>query len=161
MIVMDQWTDGRMDQRSKWQRDLHSLSISLLVYLPINLSVSLSVCLSVCLSVSLSVGMSLSFSVCLPVKMFVCLSKCLSACQNVCLPVKCLSVCLSIYLLACLSCSVLTRLHPALLRSEIIRRSLLRLPVAFGTSTIQIYAQERSWNVPALCWLLRRTSYLK
>ena len=108
--------------------------------------------------------LSTDLSVCRYVSVFqclVCLLKCLSACQNVCLPVKCLSVCLFIYLLAFLSCSVLTRLHPELLRSEIIRRSLLRLPLVFGTSTIQIYVQERSWNVPALCWLLRRTSYLK
>ena len=145
---MDGRTDRWMDRRTNMQCDLSHLALSLSPYL--------------CwyLLICLSVGMSLSFSVCLPVKMFVCLSKCLSACQNVCLPVKCLSVCLSIYLLACLSCSVLTRLHPELLRSEIIRRSL-RLPLVFGTSTIQIYVQERSWNVPALCWLLRRTSCLK
>ena len=108
--------------------------------------------------------LSTDLSVCSYVSVFqclVCLLKCLSACQNVCLPVKCLSVCLFIYLLAFLSCSVLTRLHPELLRSEIICRSLLCLLLVFGTSTIQIYVQERSWNVPALCWLLRRTSYLK
>ena len=135
---MDRW----MDRRTNMQCDLSHLALSLSI--PLLVSTDLSVCRYV------------SVFQCL-----VCLLKCLSACQNVCLPVKCLSVCLSIYLLAFLSCSVLTRLHPELLRSEIIRRSLLRLPLVFGTSTIQIYVQERSWNVPALCWLLRRTSYLK